>query len=85
MPTYDYRCQSCGHAFEYFQSMSSETLKKCPECGKKLERIMGGGTGVIFKGSGFYQTDYKAKKADPAPACGAGACKTPEVCTPAPK
>lgn len=85
MPTYDYRCQSCEHTFEHFQSMSSEILKKCPECGKKLDRVMGGGTGVIFKGSGFYQTDYKTKKADSAPSCGSGVCKTPEVCTPAPE
>lgn len=63
--------------------MSSAPLTKCPECGKRLERMMGGGTGAIFKGSGFYQTDYKPKSADPAPACGSEGCKTPQVCSPA--
>lgn len=71
MPTYDYRCNACEHQFEEFQSMSAKPLKKCPECGKlKLERLIGTGAGVIFKGSGFYETDYrsesykKAAKAD---------------------
>lgn len=60
MPTYDYLCGSCGHQFEEFQSMSSDPLKKCPKCGKlKLQRLIGMGGGVIFKGAGFYQTDYK--------------------------
>ncbi|MFM1873549.1 MAG: hypothetical protein RL398_2971 [Planctomycetota bacterium] len=60
MPTYDYRCAACGHRFEEFQSMSADPLSKCPECGKKkLERLIGTGAGVIFKGSGFYQTDYR--------------------------
>jgi putative FmdB family regulatory protein len=60
MPTYDYACAACGHRFEEFQSMSADPLKKCPACRKnKLERLIGAGAGVIFKGSGFYQTDYK--------------------------
>ena len=60
MPTYDYACRACGHRFEEFQSMSSDPLKKCPECKKnKLERLIGTGAGVIFKGSGFYETDYR--------------------------
>ena len=60
MPTYDYACASCGHTFEEFQSMTSDPLKKCPKCKKnKLERLIGSGAGVIFKGSGFYETDYK--------------------------
>ena len=60
MPTYDYVCGACGHAFEHFQSMTSRRLRKCPSCGKpKLERLVGSGAGVIFKGSGFYETDYK--------------------------
>lgn len=60
MPTYDYACSACGHRFEEFQSMSSDSLKKCPSCKKsKLERLIGTGAGVIFKGSGFYQTDYR--------------------------
>ncbi len=61
MPTYDYRCTACGHEFEAFQSMSAPVLKKCPKCGKaKLERLIGTGAGIIFKGSGFYETDYRS-------------------------
>lgn len=61
MPTYDYVCDACGHAFEEFQSFSAKHLKKCPECGKpKLRRLIGIGAGVIFKGGGFYQTDYRS-------------------------
>jgi putative FmdB family regulatory protein len=73
MPTYDYVCDACGHAFEEFQSMSDKVLKKCPKCKKsKLRRLFGTGAAVIFKGSGFYQTDYRsdsynnAAKADKA-------------------
>jgi putative FmdB family regulatory protein len=62
MPTYDYVCKECGHEFEYFQKMSDGVLRKCPECGRlKLKRLMGTGAGIIFKGSGFYETDYKRK------------------------
>lgn len=71
MPTYDYVCDACGHEFEEFQSISAKTLRKCPKCSKpKLKRLIGIGAGVIFKGSGFYETDYrsdsykKAAKAD---------------------
>ncbi len=61
MPTYDYACQACGHNFEEFQSISADPLSKCPECGKRsLKRLIGTGGGVIFKGSGFYQTDYRS-------------------------
>lgn len=61
MPTYDYECDACGHAFEEFQSMTAKPLKKCPECGKpKLRRLIGTGAGIIFKGSGFYETDYRS-------------------------
>ena len=61
MPTYDYACKACGHRFEEFQSISSDPLKKCPECRKnKPERLIGTGAGVIFKGSGFYETDYRS-------------------------
>ena len=60
MPTYDYLCAGCGHRFEAFHSMTAESLRKCPECKQpKLDRLIGAGAGVIFKGSGFYQTDYK--------------------------
>lgn len=65
MPTYEYLCRKCGHAFEEFQSMSEEPLTRCPECGTdNLARVMGTGGGIIFKGSGFYVTDYR--KTDPA-------------------
>jgi len=63
MPTYDYECKACGHVFETMHAMSAPPLKKCPECGKKaLVRLISGGAGVIFKGSGFYETDYKKKR-----------------------
>lgn len=62
MPTYDYKCNGCGHTFELFQSMSAATKRKCPECGKNtLERLIGTGAAVLFKGSGFYETDYRSK------------------------
>jgi len=62
MPTYEYKCDACGNAFEKFQSMSSAAIKKCPACGKnKVRRLMGVGAGLIFKGSGFYITDYRDK------------------------
>lgn len=89
MPTYDYRCNACRHEFELFQSMKDSPKRKCPECGKNaLERLIGLGGGIIFKGGGFYETDYRSdsykksaeadKKASsdssaPSPA-GGGAC-----------
>src|SRR5690349_21863518 len=60
MPTYEYKCEACGHSFERFQSMSAEPIKRCPQCGKaKVKRLIGTGAGLIFKGSGFYITDYR--------------------------
>lgn len=62
MPTYDYLCGECGHTFEEFQSIKDAPKKKCPNCKKmKLKRLLGTGAGVIFKGSGFYQTDYRSE------------------------
>ncbi len=62
MPTYEYACPKCGHTFELFQSMRDEPLKKCPKCKKTgVKRLIGGGAGLIFKGTGFYITDYKNK------------------------
>jgi putative FmdB family regulatory protein len=62
MPTYDYECDACGHQFELFQNISDGLKRKCPECGKlKLRRLFGTGAAVVFKGSGFYQTDYRSE------------------------
>ena len=62
MPTYDYECDACGHTFELFQSITEPVQKKCPKCGKlKLRRLFGTGAAVVFKGSGFYQTDYRSE------------------------
>ena len=66
MPTYDYKCQECNHSFELFQPMSAEPLKHCPKCNGKVKRLIGTGAGTIFKGSGFYQTDYKNNSAGSA-------------------
>jgi len=57
MPTYEYECKSCSHTFEAFQSMTDQPLKECPKCGNEVRRLIFGGAGVIFKGSGFYVTD----------------------------
>ena len=90
MPTYGYECKSCNHSFDYFQSMTDEPLKICPKCNKELRRLITGGTGVIFKGGGFYVTDKagnsgsgkageapKAAKAESAPCPG---CAASESC-----
>ena len=62
MPTYDYECDGCGHKFELFQSMKDEPERKCPQCKKlKLRRLFGTGAAIMFKGSGFYQTDYRSE------------------------
>ena len=61
MPTYEYECTDCGHEFETFQSITAKPIRKCPECGKrKVERLISGGAGLLFKGSGFYITDYRS-------------------------
>src|SRR3954470_23775838 len=79
MPTYEYECKACGHKFEKFQSIKSSAIKKCPECGKsKVRRLIGTGAGLLFKGSGFYITDYRpdsynqAAKADSSGSGGGG-------------
>ena len=62
MPTYDYECDACGHEFELFQGINDSVKRKCPECGRlKLRRLIGFGAAVVFKGSGFYQTDYRSE------------------------
>jgi putative FmdB family regulatory protein len=78
MPTYEYRCDACGHQFEHFQSISSPRLEVCPKCSKKkLNRLMGTGAGIIFKGSGFYATDYRSDSYNKAKAADHGGTATP--------
>ena len=100
MPTYEYECPKCGHHFEQFQTMSAAPLKKCPACGKSgVKRLIGRGGGLIFKGTGFYVTDYKktssssaeggdskpaAPASEPKPAAAAGDAK-PAPAKPSPK
>ncbi len=81
MPTYEYECKTCGHHFDVFQSMQDEPLKICPECGKEIRRLIFGGSGVIFKGSGFYVNDKskgssKTGSANASPTDSAPACKS---------
>jgi putative FmdB family regulatory protein len=83
MPTYDYICEACGHTWEEFQSITADPTSKCPECKKKkARRRIGPGAGIIFKGSGFYQTDYrsdsykKAADADSKGSSGGGESKS---------
>jgi putative FmdB family regulatory protein len=62
MPTYAYRCEACDHEFELFQSITANAIRKCPGCKKlKIKRLIGTGAGIIFKGSGFYETDYRSE------------------------
>ena len=88
MPTYEYECKKCGHNFDVFQSMKDEPLKVCPKCGKELRRLINGGTGVIFKGGGFYVTDKSGGGEKPggkaAGGIPAGASKTAPAKTEAP-
>jgi len=88
MPTYEYQCQTCGKVFEHFQSMTEDALKTCPfdGCQGKVKRLVSGGTGLIFKGSGFYETDYKRKsagggaKTTRCPASQNNSCPNSEAC-----
>jgi putative FmdB family regulatory protein len=77
MPTYDYECNDCGHAFEKFQAITARRLTSCPECDGRVRRLIGAGSGVIFKGSGFYETDYKRKPAATSPC---SSCKEAKAC-----
>jgi len=67
MPTYEYECAHCGHSFEISQKMTDRPLEKCPQCNRKIRRLIGTGAGIIFKGSGFYATDYRKKSKTEAP------------------
>ena len=82
MPTYEYECTSCGKNFEAFQSMADAPITACPSCGKKVRRIINGGMGIIFKGSGFYVNDNK-KASNPAGPC--SSCSSPPASCPSPK
>jgi len=79
MPTYEYECKSCSHGFEVFQSMSDPPIKECPKCGKEVRRLILGGTGVIFKGSGFYVTDKGKGKTESKPASSTAVSKTADA------
>lgn len=80
MPTYDYRCKACGHALELFQSITEGPKRKCPACGRnQLERLIGAGAGILFKGSGFYQTDYRSAAYEKAAKSDAPASETPKA------
>ncbi|MDP8233813.1 MAG: zinc ribbon domain-containing protein [Candidatus Saelkia tenebricola] len=70
MPTYEYLCESCGYKFEKFQQMSDSPIKKCPECGESVKRLIGKGMGIIFKGAGFYATDHKNRTSKSQTCCG---------------
>lgn len=61
MPTYEYRCSGCGHEFEQFQPITEDPISECPQCKEKPQRLISGGGGLLFKGSGFYTTDYRSK------------------------
>ena len=66
MPTYEYECEACSHTFDIMQSITDKKLSKCPKCGElKLARLIGMGSGIVFKGTGFYETDYKRKAEKP--------------------
>jgi putative FmdB family regulatory protein len=80
MPTYEYECESCGHAFEQFQSMADEPVKICPECGREVRRLIGAGSGVIFKGAGSHSNDYGSSAATRGAGLGASCDKTRPCC-----
>ena len=75
MPTYEYACTHCGHTFEAFQKMTDKPLEKCPKCKRKVKRLIGSGSGIIFKGSGFYATDYRKPTKSQS-----GGAKGPSIC-----
>jgi putative FmdB family regulatory protein len=80
VPTYDYECQACGHRFELFQGMTAKVKRKCPECGKpKLERLIGPGAGFLFKGDGFYITDYRSDSYRQGQKAAEDSSKTPDA------
>lgn len=80
MPTYEYECRRCGHSFEAFQSMTDAPLRKCPECGGRVRRLIGAGAGIIFKGSGFHATDYRSPSYTKSAKADAPASKSETSC-----
>lgn len=81
MPTYEYECTHCGHRFDAFQKMTDKPLSKCPKCNKKIRRLIGAGAGIIFKGTGFYATDYRKKSGSDTAKTPTNACpKAKEGC-----
>jgi putative FmdB family regulatory protein len=69
MPTYEYACDACGNDFEVFQKMSDAPVESCPKCGKKVRRVLSGGIGISFKGSGFYVNDSSGSSSSKTPSC----------------
>ena len=77
MPTYEYECTACGHRFAVFQNMTDEPVETCPECASEVRRLISGGSGIVFKGSGFHATDYRK----PDACCGqSDGCDSPKRC-----
>ena len=75
MPTYEYECRNCNKVFDIFQKITDKPIEKCPKCHKKVSRLIGGGSGIIFKGAGFYATDYrKSSTKNTSPKGKSGAC-----------
>ena len=81
MPNYEYECRACGYRFEKFQNINDDPLRICPKCRGEIRRLITGGGGVIFKGSGFYATDYKKSRDEAGPCCGTDqSCDNPKRC-----
>ena len=80
MPTYEYRCNDCGYQFEKFQRITAAHLTECPKCGGKVERLISSGAGLVFKGSGFYETDYKRNNNNKCCSDKKESCDNPKKC-----
>ena len=80
MPTYQYECGKYGHGFEVFQNMSDKPIKTCPECGSKVRRLIGTGAGILFKGPGFYATDYGSSSTSTGCGSATPCCGRDEPC-----
>ena len=81
MPTYEYECEKTGRRFEVFQNVNDDPLKRCPECGSKVRRLVGGGVAVVFKGSGFHATDYRTPTQTPSCGRSRTCCGRDEPCS----